>query len=67
MAPFFFSNSPLLNVHLPPTYYQGCVHPQRERSSITSSHYGGMGAPASIADDDDALRAGGGCRTKMMM
>ena len=28
---------------------------------------GGVGGPASIADADDALRGGGGSRTKMMM
>ena len=38
----------------------------RERSSITSSSEGGVGGPASIADADDALRGGGGSRTKMM-
>ena len=39
----------------------------RERSNITSVHWKGVGGLTEIADAADALRMGGGLRSKLMM
>ena len=39
----------------------------RERSSITSAHWRGVGGLTEIADAADALRGGGGLRSKLLM
>ena len=41
------------------------MHAIRERSSITSAHWRGVGGLTGIADAADALRGGGGSQVKI--